>query len=194
MDRNSVCSFPAIIVSLALDACMGKPIQSFGDNGSVNLKEGWGDPSSLSLVQSHCPKDFRRLVILGSATNEGYSPPVGCKGIRCSYGSGFVDVPHGLHPGEFGYETWPADAWKTVGGPMSGPSFLDEERGSSTCRWPRQIQLLWSDREGTNLFSNCLVALDARTGERLWHFQFVHHDIWDYDPATSPKLLTVEHE
>ena len=183
----------------ALDARTGKPIQSFGDSGSVNLKEGLGrDPSSLSLVQSHSPgRIFGDLLILGSATNEGYgSAPGDVRAFDVRTGAvswTFHTVPH---PGEYGYETWPADAWKTVGGANVWTEFsLDEERGIVYLPVASaKYNFYGADREGTNLFSNCLVALDARTGERLWHFQFVHHDIWDYDPATSPKLLTVEHD
>ena len=182
----------------ALDARTGKPIRNFGDSGSVNLKEGLGrDPSSLSLVQSHSPgRIFGDLLILGSATNEGYgSAPGDVRAFDVRTGAlvwTFHTVPH---PGEFGYETWPEDAWKTVGGANVWTEFsLDEERGIVYLPVASaKYNFYGADREGSNLFSNCLVALNARTGERLWHFQFVHHDIWDYDPATSPKLLTVEH-
>jgi len=182
----------------ALDARTGKPIRNFGHYGSVNLKEGLGrDPSSLSLVQSHSPgRIFGDLLILGSAMNEGYgSAPGDVRAFDVRTGAvgwTFHTVPH---PGEFGYETWPEDAWKTVGGANVWTEFsLDEERGIVYLPVASaKYNFYGADREGSNLFSNCLVALNARTGERLWHFQFVHHDIWDYDPATSPKLLTVEH-
>jgi quinoprotein glucose dehydrogenase len=100
------------------------------------------------------------------------------------------------HPGEFGYETWPKDAWKYIGGVNTwGELAIDENRGigyfpvgSPTYDW------YGADRHGANLFGDCLLALDLKTGKRLWHFQTVHHDLWDYDPTTGPKLLTVRHK
>lgn len=183
----------------ALDARTGKTIESFGTGGEVDLKQGLGrDPSTLRLVQSHSPgRVFEDLLILGSATNEGYgSAPGDVRAFDVRTGEvawSFHTIPH---PGEFGYDTWPADAWKTVGGANVWTEFsLDVERAIVYLPVASaKYNFYGADREGTNLFSNCLVALDARSGERLWHFQFVHHDIWDYDPATAPKLLTVEHE
>jgi quinoprotein glucose dehydrogenase len=104
----------------------------------------------------------------------------------------FHTVPR---PGEFGYETWPPDAWKYTGGINTwGEIAIDEKRaigyfplGSPTYDW------YGADRIGADLFGDCLLALDLRTGKRLWHFQTVHHDLWDYDPTTGPKLLTVRH-
>ena len=183
----------------ALNAQTGKSINTFGISGSVNLKEGLGrDPNKLSLVQSHSPgRVFENILILGSATNEGYgSAPGDVRAFNVRTGEliwTFHTIPH---PGEFGYETWPADAWKTVGGANVWSEFsLDVERAIVYLPVASaKYNFYGADREGSNLFSNSLVALNARTGERLWHFQFIHHDIWDYDPATAPKLLTVDHE
>ena len=99
------------------------------------------------------------------------------------------------HPGEFGYDTWPPDAWKTVGGVHNWNEMtVDEKRGIAyiplgTARY----DFYGANRKGDNLFGNSLLALDARTGKRLWHFQMVHHDLWDYDLPVAPKLLTVKH-
>ena len=183
----------------AIDARTGKLIRSFGNNGSVDLKEGLGrDPNKLRLVQSHSPgRVFEDLLILGSATNEGYgSAPGDVRTFDVRSGEqvwAFHTIPH---PGEYGYETWPEDAWKTVGGANVWSEFtVDEARGIVYLPVASaKYNFYGADRSGMNLFSNCLVALDARTGQRIWHFQFVHHDIWDYDPATAPKLLTVDHE
>jgi quinoprotein glucose dehydrogenase len=105
----------------------------------------------------------------------------------------FHTIPH---PGEFGYETWPKDAWKKVGGAnVWGEFSLDEKRGIVYAPTASaKYNFYGADRAGANLFADCLLALDARTGKRLWHFQMVHHDIWDYDDATAPKLLTVRHD
>ncbi len=184
---------------IALDAATGDVIPTFGDDGRVNLKEGLGrDPDSFSLVQSHSPgRVFEDLLILGSATNEGYgSAPGDIRAYNARTGElvwSFHTIPH---PGEFGYDTWPADAWKTVGGANVWTEMaLDAETGVLYAPVASaKYNFYGADRAGANLFSNSLVALNARTGERIWHFQLVHHDIWDYDPATSPKLLTVRHE
>lgn len=183
----------------AIDAETGQLIADFGDDGRINLKEGLGrDPESFHLVQSHHPgRIFEDLVLLGSATNEGYgSAPGDIRAYHARTGEhvwSFHTIPH---PGEFGYETWPEDAWKTVGGANVWTEMtVDTKRGILYAPVASaKYNFYGSDRSGQNLFSNSLVALNARTGERIWHFQFVHHDIWDYDPATAPKLLTIERD
>jgi hypothetical protein len=99
------------------------------------------------------------------------------------------------HPGEFGYETWPEGAWKWAGGVNAwGEISIDERRGIAYFPLGSPTHdMFGGDRKGANLFGNSLLALDARTGKRLWHFQTVHHDIWDYDLTTAPKLLTIRH-
>lgn len=180
----------------ALDARTGQPIADFGKNGKVNLKEGLGrDPESMALVQSTTPgRVFGDLLILGSATNQGYgSGPGDIRAFDVRTGKqvwAFHTIPH---PGEFGYETWPKDAWKTAGGAnVWGEMSLDEERGILYAPTASaKYNFYGVDRSGQNLFSDSLLALDARTGKRIWHYQMVHHDIWDYDDATAPKLITV---
>jgi len=181
-----------------IDARTGKPIPSFGNDGRVDLREGLGrDPATLSLVQSTTPgRVFENLLILGSATNEEYkSGPGDVRAYDVRTGKlvwTFHTVPH---PGEFGYDTWPKDAWRTVGGANSwGELTLDTKRGIVYVPTASpKYNFYGADRKGMNLFGDCLLALDAHTGKRLWHFQMVHHDIWDYDNATAPQLLTVRH-
>jgi quinoprotein glucose dehydrogenase len=183
----------------AIDARTGNSISTFGVNGAVDLKQGLGrDPQTLKLVQSTTPgRVFEDLLILGSATNQGYgSAPGDLRAFDVRTGKlvwTFHTIPH---PGEFGYDTWPTDAWKTVGGAnVWGELSLDEKRGIVYAPTASaKYNFYGADRKGANLFADCLLALDARTGKRLWHFQMVHHDIWDYDDATAPKLLTVRHE
>ena len=183
----------------ALDARTGKSIASFGNDGRVDLKQGLGrDPSTLSLVQSTTPgRVFENLLILGSATNQGYgSAPGDIRAFDVRTGKQawtFHTVPH---PGEFGYDTWPKDAWKRVGGADSWSELtVDEKRGIVYIPTASpKYNFYGADRKGANLFGDCLLALDARTGKRLWHFQMVHHDIWDYDMATAPKLIRVRHQ
>ena len=183
----------------AIDARTGESIASFGTGGAVNLKEGLGrNPESISLVQSITPGHvFENLLILGSATNQGYgSAPGDLRAFDVRTGKvvwSFHTIPHA---GEFGYETWPKDAWKKVGGAnVWGEISIDEKRGIVYAPTASaKYNFYGVDRLGTNLFADSLLALDARTGKRLWHFQMVHHDIWDYDNATAPKLLTVLHD
>ena len=183
----------------AIDATTGKLIPTFGINGGFDVREGLGrDTSKLTTVQSMSPgRVFEDLLILGSATNQGYgSAPGDIRAVDVRTGKlvwTFHTIPH---PGEFGYETWPKDAWKTVGGANVWTEFsLDLKRGIVYLPVASgKYNFYGADRTGSDLFSDCLLALDARTGKRLWHYQLVHHDIWDYDPATAPKLLTVEHD
>jgi quinoprotein glucose dehydrogenase len=182
----------------AYDARNGKPIPTFGNNGRVDLKQGLDrDPAALALVQSTTPgRVFEDLLILGSATNQGYgSAPGDIRAFDVRTGKlrwTFHTIPR---PGEFGYDTWPKDAWKTVGGAnVWGEMSLDEKRGIVYAPTASaKYNFYGVDRPGANLFADCLLALDARTGKRLWHFQMVHHDIWDYDDATAPKPLTLRH-
>ncbi len=184
----------------AINAEDGKPIATFGDStGSVDLKLGLDrDPKTISLVQSITPgRVFEDLIILGSATNQGYgSAPGDIRAYDVRTGKlvwQFHTVPR---PGEFGYDTWPPDAWKRVGGVnVWGEMSIDVKRGILYAPTASPKYNFWGvDRGGANLFGDSLLALDVRTGKRLWHFQMVHHDIWDYDDATAPKLLTIDHE
>ncbi len=180
----------------ALDARTGKLISDFGRDGRVDLRAGLGrDPERLALVQSTTPgKVFENLLILGSATNEEYdSGPGDVRAFDVRSGKlvwTFHTIPH---PGEFGYDTWPPGAWKTAGGANAWSELtIDQKRGIVFVPTASpKYNFYGANRKGANLFGNCLLALDARTGKRLWHFQMVHHDIWDYDNATAPKLLTV---
>src|SRR5579872_2689758 len=183
----------------ALDARTGKPVQAFGDNGKVNLRIGLGrDPDTIRRVQSGDPgRVFENLIILGSAPGEAYeSAPGDLRAYDVRTGKPvwtFHTVPH---PGEPGYETWPPDAWKYVGGTNTwGEISIDEKRGIAYFPLGSPTYDFYgADRKGANLYSDCLLALDARTGKYLWHFQMVHHDLWDYDAVAAPKLLTVKHD
>ena len=181
-----------------LDARTGKPITSFGVNGLVNLREGLGRaPVPTGGAQSGSPGHvFGNLLVLGSAPGEGYnSPPGDIRAFDVLTGRlvwTFHTIPR---PGEFGYDTWPPDAWKTAGGANTWAEFaIDEKRGVGYFPLGSPTFDLWGgDRKGNNLFGNTLLALDLRTGKRLWHYQLLHHDLWDYDLVTGPKLLTVTH-
>ena len=182
-----------------LDARTGELIKSFGNDGRVNLREGLGrDPTNMGQVQSGSPGQvFEDLLILGSAPGEIYNDPPGYLRAYDVRTGELVWTFHTIpQPGEYGYETWPPDAWKYSGGVNAWSDFsIDEKRGIAYFPLGSPTYDLYgADRIGANLFGNSLLALDARTGERIWHFQTLHHDIWDYDLVTGPKLLTVEHE
>jgi quinoprotein glucose dehydrogenase len=192
--------FPKDNYLMALDARTGKQITSFGIHGRVDLRAGLGrDPASIKInIASATPgRVFENLIILGSATGERYGAPPG--DIRA------YDIPTGRlvwsfhtipHPGEFGYDTWPKDAWKTTAGGVNcwGEMTLDVPRGILYVPLgSADYNYYGVDRKGANLFGVSLVALDARTGKRLWHYQTIHHDLWDYNLNMSPKLLTVRH-
>jgi quinoprotein glucose dehydrogenase len=181
-----------------IDARTGKSILTFGSKGLVNLREGLGrDPATVVRIQPNNPgRVFENLIMLGSATGENYlSPPGDIRAYHVITGKlvwTFHTIPH---PGEPGYETWPKDAWKYSGGANNwGEITVDEKRGIAY--FPTgspTYDYYGADRIGSNLYANCLLALDARTGKRLWHFQMVHHDLWDYDTTAAPQLVTVRH-
>ncbi len=182
-----------------IDARTGKSILTFGKRGLVNLREGLGrDPKNMIRIQTDTPgRVFENLILLGSTTGEAYlSPPGDLRAYNIITGKlvwSFHTIPH---PGEFGYDTWPKDAWRYSGGTNTwGEISVDEKRGIAY--FPTgspTYDYYGADRIGSNLFANCLLALDARTGKRLWHFQMVHHDLWDYDATAAPQLITVMHE
>jgi quinoprotein glucose dehydrogenase len=182
----------------AINARTGQSIESFGVNGQVDLRGGFErDPKSLKLVQSTTPgRVFEDLLILGSATNEEYgSGPGDIRAYNVRTGQlvwAFHTVPH---PGEVGYNTWPKDAWKTVGGANAWSGLtVDVKRGIVFVPTASpKYNFYGANRTGANLFGDCLLALNARTGKLIWYFQMVHHDIWDYDNGTAPMLLTVRH-
>ncbi len=183
----------------ALSAATGRPVPTFGREGRVDLREGLErDVSRARLMATTPGVVFRDLLILGSSVGEG--PELAAPGSVRAYDVrtgqrvwSFHTIPH---PGEFGYDTWPADAWKTAGGANCwGGMSVDEQRGAVyVATGSPTFDFFGSDRHGQNLFGNRVVALDARTGRRLWHFQTVHHDLWDYDLPCPPVLVRVRPE
>ncbi len=179
----------------ALDAQTGRVVPSFGKDGRVDLRAGLDrDPEKVNQ-QSRTPgRVFENLLIMGSATNQEYdSAPGDIRAFDVRTGAlvwTFHTVPR---PGEFGYETWPHDAWKTVGGANNwGEQSIDAKRGIVFVpTGSPKFNFYGGNRKGANLFGDCLIALDARTGKRLWHFQTVHHDIWDLDNNSAPQLTTI---
>ena len=196
-DRRLIFAINSYIQEL--DAATGLTVMSFGKDGVVNLRDGLGrDVSTMSRVQSRSPgKVFENLLILGSAPGEEYiSPPGDLRAYDVVTGKliwQFHTVPH---PGEPYYDTFPKDAWKYVGGVNTwGDLTVDAENGIAFFPLGSPTYDFYgADRKGSNLYGNCLLALDARTGKYLWHFQTVHHDLWDYDLTSAPQLTTIKRD
>jgi quinoprotein glucose dehydrogenase len=182
----------------AVTAGTGKLIESFGSGGSVDLREGLGREAKKLFVNSRTPGAiYRDLLILGTVVSEGPGPsaPGHIRAYDVRTGKVrwiFHTIPH---PGEFGYETWPKDAWRRIGGANAWSGItVDEQRGLVFLPTGSAAFDFWGgNRHGVNLFANCIIALKAATGERVWHYQAVHHDIWDRDLPAAPNLVTVVH-
>jgi len=182
-----------------IDATNGQLVRSFGDSGLIDLHNDLGREVADLFVTATSPGIiYKDLYILGSRVDEGAAAAPGH--IRAfDVRSGklrwtFHTIPK---PGEAGYETWEdPDAYKHIGGANSWSGFtLDEERGILFApTGSASYDFYGGKRRGQNLFANCLLALDAETGKRKWHFQFIHHDLWDWDLPAPPVLVTIEKE
>jgi len=181
----------------ALDAQTGHPIPTFGDSGSVDLGVGLGrDVTDAYLVSTSPGVVYKDILIWGTRVGEeeGAAP-----GHVRAYDARTGKIRWTFHtipwPGEFGYDTWPADAYKTAGGANSWAGMtVDTARGVVYIpTGSASPDFYGGDRLGADVFANSLLALDATTGKRIWHFQTVHHDLWDRDLPASPNLVTVMH-
>jgi len=184
----------------AINAETGETITSFGDEGRVDMRQaldGGRDTSNVRPLGTSNPgRVFEDLMIVPlPAQGAGYASTPGNVGAWNILTGELEWVFHAIpHPGEAGYETWPEDAYLTAGGVHNWSEFtVDAEHGIAFVPFgsPR-YDFFGGDREGDNLFGNSLVAIDARTGDYLWHQQLVHHDLWDYDLPQAPKLLNLE--
>jgi quinoprotein glucose dehydrogenase len=179
----------------ALDARSGKPIADFGDDGRIDLREGLGrDAAAQSVLLTTPGIVYKDLLIVGGRVSEGLpASPGDIRAYDVRTGAlrwSFHTIPH---PGEMGYDTWPADAWTYSGGANNWAGMaLDDGRGIVYVpTGSASADFYGANRAGDDLFANSLIALDASTGKRLWHFQAVHHDIWDRDFPSPPSLVTV---
>lgn len=179
----------------SLDVATGRPVSSFGDSGWVDLAAGLGrDIGDAYIVATSPGVVYQDLLIQGTRVGEGEgSAPGDVRAYDVRTGRvrwTFHTIPR---PGEFGYDTWPVDAWKTAGGANSWAGMtVDPERGIVYIPTGSATPDFYGgNRAGGNLFANTLLALDASTGRRLWHFQTVHHDLWDRDLPAAPNLVTV---
>ncbi|HEX7938262.1 MAG TPA: pyrroloquinoline quinone-dependent dehydrogenase [Gemmatimonadaceae bacterium] len=180
----------------AIDAKTGKKAPGWGnDSGWVDLREGLGRPvQGLSVSSSTPGVVYKDLLIIGTNMPEALpSAPGDIRAYDLRTGAirwTFHTIPH---PGEFGYETWPPDAWKISGGAnaWSGVT-VDQARGMVFfATGSAASDFYGANRVGDDLFANSVVALNANTGKRIWHFQGVKHDLWDRDFPAAPALVTV---
>jgi quinoprotein glucose dehydrogenase len=179
----------------AVEAQTGYPVHSFGESGSVDLGAGLDrDLDDTYLVATSPGVVYNDLLIQGTRVGEEEgSAPGDVRAYDVRTGKirwTFHTIPR---PGEFGHDTWPADAWRTAGGANSWAGMsVDVSRGIVYVPTGSATPDFYGgDRVGANLFANSVLALDAATGKRLWHFQTVHHDIWDRDLPAAPNLVTV---
>ena len=195
---------PRILVGImnfvyALDVASGQPILSFGARGRIDLRENLGrEPASAQSIFLTSPGIvYKDLLIVGGRNPETLpAPPGDVRAYDVRTGNlrwSFHTVPR---PGEFGYETWPKDAWKTSGAANNWAGMsLDPKRGIVYVpTGSAAFDFYGGDRIGDDLFADCLVALDAETGKLIWHFQEVRHDLWDRDLPAPPALLTVKRD
>ncbi len=182
----------------ALDATTGKLIPGFGENGRIDLRKGLREPYEQQSVALTTPGSiYKDLIIVGGSNPETHpAPPGDIRAFDVRTGAlrwTFHTIPH---PGEFGYDTWPKDAWKNAGAANNWAGMtVDAKRGIIYVPTGSAVfDFYGGDRVGNDLFADSLIALDAETGKRIWHFQGVHHDLWDRDFPAPPALVTVTHE
>lgn len=197
--KKSILFAGALTNLYALDPQTGKLIPTFGDQGKIDLRQGLtdGDYSGTFVAMTTPGMIFKDMIIVGFRAPE--TEPALRGDIRA------FDVHTGAvrwtfhtipHPGEYGYETWPKDAWKTSGAANNWAGMsLDVKRGILYVPTGSAVTDFYGyDRAGNDLFADTLLALDADTGKRIWHFQDVHHDIWDRDFPSPPALVTVHRD
>jgi glucose dehydrogenase len=179
-----------------LDAATGQPILSFGKDGRIDLREDLGrDPAAQSIYITSPAVIYKDLMIVGGREAETLpASPGDVRAYDVRTGKlrwSFHTIPH---PGEFGYDTWPKDTWKTTGAANNWTGMtVDAQRGIVYVpTGSAAFDFYGADRVGNDLFANCLIALNAKTGERIWHFQAVKHDLWDRDFPSPPVLVTVQ--
>lgn len=183
----------------SLDAKTGLKAPGWGnDSGWVDLRAGLDRPvEGLSVSASTPGVVYKGMLIVGTAVPEALpSAPGDIRAYDVKTGAirwSFHTIPH---PGEFGYETWPKDAWKIAGGvnAWSGVT-VDQQRGMVFfATGSASYDFYGANRTGDDLFANSIVALDANTGKRVWHFQGLKHDLWDRDFPAAPALVTVKRD
>ncbi len=183
----------------AVDAMTGKLVESFGKRGSIDLHDGLGrDVSNLYVAATSPGIIYKDLIIMGTRVSEGSDAAPGhIRAFDVKTGAQrwiFHTIPQ---PGEFGFDTWEdSTAYKHIGGANAWSGFsLDEQRGLLFApTGSASFDFYGGKRKGANLFANCILALDAASGKYVWHFQTIHHDVWDRDHPTPPSLVTIKYD
>ena len=184
----------------SVDARLGTPDAAFGEQGRIDLREGLGRDlvdDGMGVIASTPPAIFEDLILMGGRVGEGEGAAPGHVRAFDARTGRMAWIFHTIPlPGEVGHETWPQDAWKTAGGANAWAGIsIDAERGIAFVPTGSATpDFFGGDRQGDNLFANSLLALDARTGERRWHYQVVRHDIWDRDLPSPPNLVEIERD
>ena len=194
-DSNGRIVYSAWKYLYAIDAKTGEIESSFGEEGKIDLRKGLGKPfEKLSVIANTPGAVYKNILVQGTRVHESAGASPGhIRAYDLKTGKmvwRFNTVPH---PGEYGYETWPKDAWKHIGGANSWSGMsMDEKTGIVYIPTASASPDFYGgNRKGENLFANSLLAIDALTGKRIWHYQFVHHDLWDRDLPAPPNLITI---
>ena len=179
-----------------IDAETGKPVLSFGKNGKIDLHDDLGRDVKNLFVSSTTPGIiYKDLIIVGTRVAEEAAAAPGYIRAYDVYTGKLRWIFHTIpQPGEAGYETWDnKEAYKHIGGVNAWAGFsMDEKKGIVFAPLgSASYDFYGGKRTGNDLFANCVVALDAATGKRIWHFQTVHHDLWDRDLPTAPVLVSI---
>ena len=193
-DRRLIFAIDSFLQQI--DARTGKSILTFGVDGTVDMRKGLlrAEGTATRAMPASPGRIWRNTMVFGGQSGEQImSPPGDIRAYDVLTGRllwQFNTVPQ---PGQFGYDTNPPDGWKYIGGANNwGEMAIDEERGIAYIPTGSPTADFWGgDRHGQNLFGNSILALDIRTGKRLWHFQTIHHDMWDLDNVSAPQLATV---
>ena len=179
----------------ALDKKTGRPIKTFGADGRIDLREGLDQPAEKLSVSASTPGSiFEDLLIMGSSVPETLpGSPGHIRAFDVNTGKVrwiFHTIPR---PGELGYDTWPKDAYKIEGGANAWAGVTVDAKNAMVfaATGSASFDFYGVTRHGDNLFADSILALDARTGRRVWHFQALKHDVWDWDFPASPNLVTV---
>jgi quinoprotein glucose dehydrogenase len=195
-DRRIIVGIMNFVYEINADD--GNAIASFGDNGRIDLREGLGrDPVAVSVALTSPAVVYKDLFIVGGREPETLPcPPGDIRAYDVRTGKlrwSFHTIPH---PGEFGYSTWPKDAWKTTGSANNWTGMtLDSKAGIVYVpTGSAAFDFYGADRVGDDLFADSEIALNAETGKRIWHFQGVKHDLWDRDFPAPPALVEIQHE
>jgi quinoprotein glucose dehydrogenase len=179
----------------SLDAKTGKLDPKFGKDGIVNLRDGIErDIEKTTYGASAAPAIYKDLIVLGFSVSEGYvSAPGDIRAFDVRTGKPAWRSRLLPGPGEPGHETWLNDGWKNRGGTNAWSGVRIDQKNGLVFAGLGSANYDWygGDRPGDNLYANCVVALDARTGKRIWHYQIVRHDLLDYDNPSAPAIVTI---